>query len=345
MYKLLLVDDEAIIREGIEKMIDWVRLGIRLTASCANAIAALDSMMDDMPDILVTDVRMPGMDGLELVERARRLHPQLRCIILSGYDEFDYARKALQFGVIEYLLKPCSQEEIESALNRACQDVERLRQRSTCLYGERRERIATLRQRMEALVHTQGDASTLEKQVHELARTAEDASMLREALFSLVTDTVGGAQADWVVSLVQEALHGDDALEMLTVRALIRLRGESGGYQRSFVQQMVDYVGEHYMDEALSLQFMADNVVYMNADYIGREFARSMGQKFSSFLMEVRMEHAKGLMLSSVDMHSYEIAERVGLGNNPHYFSQLFRKYTGMTPRDFRTKYVKKAEK
>mgnify|MGYP000498939897 CR=1 FL=1 len=69
MYKLLLVDDEAIIREGIEKMVDWGRLGICLTDSCANAIVALDSMMDDMPDILVTDVRMPGMDGLELVER------------------------------------------------------------------------------------------------------------------------------------------------------------------------------------------------------------------------------------------------------------------------------------
>lgn len=127
MYKLLLVDDEAIIREGIEKMVDWGRLGICLTDSCANAIVALDSMMDDMPDILVTDVRMPGMDGLELVERARRLHPQLRCIILSGYDEFDYARKALQFGVIEYLLKPCSQEELESALDRACREVDHLR--------------------------------------------------------------------------------------------------------------------------------------------------------------------------------------------------------------------------
>lgn len=190
-----------------------------------------------------------------------------------------------------------------------------------------------------------GDASTLEKQVHELARTAEDASLLREALFALTTEKVGGAQADWVVSLVQEALHDDEALEMLTVRALIRLRGESGGHQRSFVQQMVDYAGEHYMDEDLSLQFMADNVVYMNADYIGREFARSTGQKFSSFLMEMRMEHAKGLMLSNLDMHSYEVAESVGLGNNPHYFSQLFRKYTGMTPRDFRTKFVKKAEK
>ena len=70
MYKLLLVDDEQIIREGLARMIDWEGLGLTLTASCSNALAALDSMTDDMPDILLADVRMPGMDGLELVERA-----------------------------------------------------------------------------------------------------------------------------------------------------------------------------------------------------------------------------------------------------------------------------------
>lgn len=106
MYKLLLVDDEQIIREGLERMIDWESLGIVMTASCADAIAALGSMMDDMPDILMTDVRMPGMNGLELVERAVSMHPQLQTIILSGYDTFVYAQQAMKSGVIEYLLSP-----------------------------------------------------------------------------------------------------------------------------------------------------------------------------------------------------------------------------------------------
>ena len=84
------------------------------------------------------------------------------------------------------------------------------------------------------------------------------------------------------------------------------------------------------------MQYLADHVVYMNADYIGREFTRAMGRKFSSYLLEVRMEHAKMLMATQPGLHSYEIAERVGLGNNPHYFSQVFRKYTGMPPKDYR---------
>ena len=113
MYKLLLVDDEPIIREGLERIIDWEKLDLKLTASCPNAIAALDSMTDDMPDILLTDIRLPGMTGLELVQRAVTLHPMLQTLILSGHDTFQYAQQALKYGVIEYLLKPCSQKEME----------------------------------------------------------------------------------------------------------------------------------------------------------------------------------------------------------------------------------------
>ena len=138
MYKLLLVDDEPIIREGLERIIDWEKLDLKLTASCPNAIAALDSMTDDMPDILLTDIRLPGMTGLELVQRAVTLHPMLQTLILSGHDTFQYAQQALKYGVIEYLLKPCSQTEMEEALLRACQAVDRQRKagcRSDRLHG------------------------------------------------------------------------------------------------------------------------------------------------------------------------------------------------------------------
>ena len=144
MYKLLLVDDEAIIREGIRTMVDWDALDIMLTASCANAFAALDSMTDDMPDILMTDVRMPGMSGLELTERALQLHPQLQTLILSGYSEFDYARQAMKWGVKEYLLKPCSREEMEDALTRTCRLIDRQRQHVLQLTGERQEHVRLL---------------------------------------------------------------------------------------------------------------------------------------------------------------------------------------------------------
>lgn len=335
MYKLLLVDDELIIREGLEKMIDWDGLDLLLTASCGDAITALDSMMDNMPDILLTDVRMPGMNGLELVERAVSLHPQLQAIILSGYDTFVYAQQAMKSGVIEYLLKPCAKDELHSALERACRGIDRQRMHVLHLYGERQARIQTLVEKFSELQGNALEPAQMAKQVHETAKTAEEPSLLQEALVSLITASMGGGQAEWKQQVILNAFIEHDALEKLITDSLIRLKSESGG-TRGFVQQMTAYVDGHFMDEALSLQYVADHVVHMNADYIGREFTRAMGRKFSAYLLEKRMERARLLMASDTALHSYEIAEKVGLGKNPHYFSQVFRKHTGMTPKEYR---------
>ena len=336
MYKLLIVDDEQIIREGIERMIDWTSLHIEVTSSCSNAIAALDSMMDDMPDILLADVRMPGMDGLELAERAMSMHPQLQTIILSGYDTFGYAQQALKSGVMEYLLKPCSKDELEHALERACRVVDKQRKHVLHLYGERQARIRTLVKMFNELRESDVEPAQMEKQVREIAKTAEEPSLLQEALISVVTSCLGNGQAEWGLSVIMGAFREQGSLEQLITKSLIRLKGE-GGAIHGFVQQMTAYVDSHYAEEALSLQFLADNVVFMNADYIGREFTRAMGRKFSSYLLEVRMERAKMLMTADATLHSYAIAERIGLGKNPHYFSQVFRKYAGVTPKEYRT--------
>lgn len=163
MYKLLLVDDEDIIREGIRSMVDWQGLGIVVTGSCPNVFAALDSMTDDMPDILMTDVRMPGMNGLELTERAVKLHPQLQTLILSGYGEFEYARQAMRWGVKEYLLKPCARAEMEQALERVCRMVDKQRQRVLELAGERQNHVQAMAKRLEALLTGEENSDALER--------------------------------------------------------------------------------------------------------------------------------------------------------------------------------------
>ena len=335
MYKLLIVDDEQIIREGLESMIDWDGLGLVKTAVCSNAFSALDSMTDDMPDILMTDVRMPGMDGLELTERAMALHPQLRVIILSGYDTFSYAQQAMKAGVMEYLLKPCSRDEVEEALVRACRAIDKARMRVTYLYEERQERIRAMAEQLKALQMSGMNADDIEHHVHELARTEVEPSLLREALVYLITAGADENPAQWKLNAIMGAFDSElEPLEHHIAATLSGMQVDTGS--RGFVRKMTDYVDAHYSEEALSLQYIADNVVYMNADYIGREFARTVGRKFSAYLLEVRMEHAKALMAADSTMRSYEVATRVGLGNNPHYFSQVFRKYTGMPPKEYR---------
>lgn len=127
MIKLLIVDDEKIIRETLLKHIPWEALGIRVIGTAQNGLEAYDVIMDEYPDIVMTDIKMPGLSGLELLQRIKRLHPEVEFIILSGYGEFEFAREAMQFGVRHYLLKPFKEEMIIQTVREVSEEIARKR--------------------------------------------------------------------------------------------------------------------------------------------------------------------------------------------------------------------------
>lgn len=109
---LLVVDDEVQIRAGIEKGIRWGELGITKVRSAPNGVEALEIIKAGQADILITDIRMPGMDGLELARKAKEAQENIHIIILSGFSEFEYAKQAISIGVKDYLLKPIKVKEL-----------------------------------------------------------------------------------------------------------------------------------------------------------------------------------------------------------------------------------------
>lgn len=117
--KLLLVDDEPFIRKGIAKLIENNVLGWSVVGEAENGEDALRQMRMLSPDLVVTDIRMPMMDGLELSKRIRESFPGTKAIILTGYRDFEYAQAALRYGVSEFLLKPCKEEELCRTLSSA----------------------------------------------------------------------------------------------------------------------------------------------------------------------------------------------------------------------------------
>ncbi|MGV2887041.1 response regulator transcription factor [Paenibacillus taichungensis] len=118
MYKVLLVDDEPSIREGLTTIIDWEKYGFQVIATAASGREAITRFEELEPDLTIIDIRMPGMTGLDVIEEVRQHHPGSHFLILSGYADFDYAKKAISFGVDGYLLKPVDEEEIISELER-----------------------------------------------------------------------------------------------------------------------------------------------------------------------------------------------------------------------------------
>lgn len=122
--KVILVDDEKAIVESISKIVDWEAFGFTLTSTCLNGFQALEAIRRDNPDIVITDIKMPVIDGIQLIQKTREFNSQVIFIILSGYGEFELAKRAMREGVREFLLKPCSEEEIIEALQNSCQPHE-----------------------------------------------------------------------------------------------------------------------------------------------------------------------------------------------------------------------------
>lgn len=117
MLKIFLAEDEVIVRETIKRMIPWEELGFELVGEAADGEMALPLLIRQKPDLLITDIKMPFMDGLTLAKLAKKELPELKIVILSGYDDFNYAKQAINIGVEDYLLKPITKNALIERLS------------------------------------------------------------------------------------------------------------------------------------------------------------------------------------------------------------------------------------
>lgn len=120
--KVIIADDEEKICQLIEHLVDWDSLGMEVAAVTNNGLAAMEAIRRYRPDIAITDIRMPGYNGLELIRESKELFPQMEFIIISGYRHFEYAQTAIRYGVKDYLLKPIKKEELNNTLRRMRDD-------------------------------------------------------------------------------------------------------------------------------------------------------------------------------------------------------------------------------
>jgi two-component system, response regulator YesN len=127
MYRVLIIDDEPFISKGLSEKIDWARLGCEICGIAANGIEGKKQIDECKPDIVVSDIVMPGYTGLELADYVHQNHKDIMMILLSGYDEFTYAKEALKYGVFDYLLKPTVIDEVMNVIKKATKTIERKR--------------------------------------------------------------------------------------------------------------------------------------------------------------------------------------------------------------------------
>ncbi len=330
MYKLLIADDEKIVRESVCELINWASLDIEITACCRNGLEALDAIIDTAPDIVITDIKMPGIDGLELINKIYSLDSRIQFIILTGYPEFEYARRALQYGVQEYLLKPVSEDSIIKAVRKA---LKSLSVSNNPLVGQLVARFIEDRNAL--------DCDNARKLLDRFFLHYTDADELRTIGLNLIIELhthFGPFNYKTALSQFTEKLLLETdctALSELIKNQVLELLFTSDKSDISISDKVKDYVLQYLNDETLTLKYIAENLLFINVNYLSRTFVKQTGEKFSCYLNRTRIEKAKKLLLRRDNLHIHEIADAVGFGNNPQYFSQVFKKYTGLTPTQF----------
>jgi len=310
MTKMIVADDELLIRQGLET-ISWTDYGIELAGTAANGIEALELVKSVMPAILLTDIRMPGMDGLKLIDAARKIVPDIKSILLTGYQDFDYAHTAIKLGAIEYILKPSDPCEIVDAVLKAKKQIDEERR-------QRQEREMAQRQ-LSSMQHILLNALIVDNLSSAAATGRNDGEA-----FDISRD-----MTDWAEAGTSEPGLSLDCCTDVAGHAVCKVKNP-------VIRKVLDYIESNYMED-LTLVNVSRHV-FMNHIYLGRLIKKETGETFLEILTRIRLRKACE-MLGDLSLKTYEVAEKVGIRDSA-YFSQVFKKYFGLTPSEYREKVI-----
>ncbi|MCJ7841670.1 response regulator [Lederbergia sp. NSJ-179] len=369
MFSILIVDDEWTIREGLKRTVPWKEWGIEVIGTATNGNEALEMLTRFHADILLTDIRMPGISGLELIERCRSQFPDLMLVLLTGHDEFEYAQKAIKLGADDFLLKPTNVDELEATMHSITSDLYlRQAEKNNLLALFIKDAIQHHTLQNMKKIQSFGNIrphygfiivrSQAEKIVHATLESVQliDDKVSQQVYFchSLKNgehweDTIQKLKnhysrmechATFHVSLLSDDLNqlitlykqANSASELYKASQNITIfQYHDDQYTLDF-EKVIQYIQQHYQ-EAISQTELAAKLNMSNS-YFSKLFKQHTGINFVDYLTLKRMEAAKELLLSTT-LKTYEIAAEVGYTES-RYFSQLFKKTTGLTPLQFR---------
>lgn len=493
MNKVLLVDDEDIEREAMAEIIPWKKLDMELVDMAWNGIEGLEKIRMHIPDIVITDIKMPVMDGIQLIRNTKELYPDILFVVLSGYGEYEYTSRAMELGIRHYILKPCDEEKIVEVLLGVKKELEELenRRKSEQEYRSTFDRmLPRVKEQILGILITKEEVSRadeilLEKfmeditnsfvllgiqssleldQLDQFALTniltellgvenvymstatknemvylipAEMAENLRPLIIkvhkeyrkykqtklrSAISRTGGIEDVSHLYSQLQELFFlGDSEGKMefisfdflgeaddnsvmvldydrireakdyaevmfeiytsfvkMEIRGFSRKRiadsfrfflkifcgkaecelndGDIWGILEMVIEECTAYlklslpdtkdgsrmkhilysIYQNIKNPDLGLQYLAKEVLFMNEDYFGRFFYRYTNEKYSSFLVRIRVDLAKRLMAFDPDIRISELAEQIGYPADGQYFAKVFKKTTGLVPSEYR---------
>lgn len=364
MIKVFLVEDEIVIRRGIRNNVDWEAYGFELVGEAEDGERAYPMILRYEPDILLTDVKMPFMDGLELSRLVKKALPKTKIIILSGYDEFDYAKEAIKIGVSEYLLKPITSVSLIDALKKAAESIQEEQEHTRLLeryfvnyekymeFPDQSDYNGVDRKLIENFLKT-GDVKECDIFVDEYFEAVGEENYLSLLLRQYMTMDIFYCVREFVKSIhagseeeypelndlkrlsraIEQAEATKNYLKELFTFALTVRDTNSNDRYGQIIREAKDYIAENFSDSEFSLNRIAE-YIGVSPSYFSSIFKQGTGQSFIEYLTKVRIGRACEL-LKCTTLRAAEIGENVGY-SDPHYFSAAFKRIKGQSPTDYR---------
>lgn len=356
---VIIVEDQPNFRKGLVKMLESQVLGWKVVGEAGNGQDALALVHRVKPDLVLTDIRMPVMDGMEFTGHLRESYPDMMVIVITAYRHFEYAQAAVRHGALDLLVKPCTEEDIRTVLGKASRHIQaRESRRQTGLSGSNQpvaEGQLALNQagikELELQLMSgilQGQAGyvqqQLRKMVGELRQLSPDEAALRALTLSAglhgtvrkqFPDLDDGSLAAAARNMPAANGAAGDIVGWAGEQAesFIRLLEQwQASKSDTAIEKALKYIEEHY-DKACRLTDVADRV-NLNPSYFSVMFKKAVGDSFTNYVNRVRMDKA-AVLLRSTDLKIFEVACAVGF-DEPNYFTNVFKQQYRMSPKEYR---------
>lgn len=334
MTSIFVVDDEPIIGIGLKALImEYNRISEIHTFT--DSVVALSHIIVSPPDIVLTDIRMPRLDGLELCRHIQEHRLSTKVVVLSGHSDFSYAQRSMSYGVKEYLLKPVTEIELYPVLDKLLAE----RMAPVVSFSRFEQWIDQLEEAVWMMEQARADELLIQGRTELFAGEAD--VQLRQRVFDGIVLLARKLNARSIQQFQTKTLLEKYAAHTITyewfeaeIAAWMKQLGEYRNHERiNVLETALQYIDAHLFEEELTLDKVAERLG-MTPTYFSHYFKKKTNENFVQYRLRKRIERAKQLL--AIPHHKIiDIVTEVGYDSYPH-FTRIFKKATGYSPTEYR---------